>query len=98
MMYAEYFDLRREVLHKASDAMEDAARRNEFKDQDRGPILLDMPPQYRIGWKGFDLRNKLREEVDEVLESPTRDELGDVMWVCAMMLDSLKSVEVKEVS
>lgn len=94
MNYAEYFEMRRKVLHEASDAMEDASHRNEHKDK-MSPPIADWPREYRKGWMGFDLSNKLREEVAEVLEKPTRQELGDVMWVCAMMLDQINAEDEK---
>lgn len=93
MNYAKYYEVRRQVLHGASDAMEDAAKRNEYKDERQGPPMLGWPSTYVVGWRGCDLKPKLMEEVDEVLRKPSRDELGDVMWVCAMILDQLNRKE-----
>ncbi len=93
MNYAEYSEMRRRLLHDAADAMEDAALRNEYKDEQKGPPMFDWPSTYKTGWRGWDMKPKLREEVTEVLENPSEAELGDVMWVCAMMLDQLNQAK-----
>jgi NTP pyrophosphatase (non-canonical NTP hydrolase) len=65
-----------------------AAERNQYKDQ-RGY------GNWIRGWEGFDLNEKLKEEVAEVLQNPTPKELGDVAWVIAMMLDQAYSSSKK---
>jgi hypothetical protein len=61
-----------------------AAERNGYKDRRKDASWVR-------GWHGFDLTDKLREEVEEVLQKPSISEIGDVGWVLAMMLDQLRS-------
>jgi len=51
--YHEYVKMRRRVLHDAADAMEDAAKRNEHKDEVSGPLMLGWPLTYKTGWRSW---------------------------------------------
>lgn len=96
MEQEEYESMITDVLEGLTVAASNAAERNAHKDLRRyGYRLPDgKDPLYHFvkGWSDFDLREKLLEEFKEVVANPTSiNELGDLAWVCAMMIDQISS-------
>jgi hypothetical protein len=78
----EYEDMINTAIEELTEVMFAAADRNHYKDR-RGSEFVK-------GWEGFDLKPKLLEEYNEVVENPCSKEIGDLAWVLAMMLDQIR--------
>jgi len=89
----EYEVMINDLIADFTEVIFAAAERNHYKDERKYWRYSDSPPAIVMvkGWVGFDLKDKLKEEVDEVLENPSHKEIGDVAWVLAMMLDQLNT-------
>ena len=87
MNYKEYKVMIMEVIESLNHEIYGAAERNSHKD-----ILVNYPDQrleYCKGWSTYWLAPKLEEELKELKENPSPKEIGDVVWVLAMMLDQI---------
>jgi hypothetical protein len=90
----EYEDMINTAIEELTEVMFAAADRNHYKDRRiyayRLPNNQDPLYNYVKGWEGFDLKPKLLEEYNEVVENPCSKEIGDLAWVLAMMLDQIR--------